>query len=252
MKIQLRRLLLIAALALCAPRLSAGEDRLIWRAQGVIQTITADILTINRFEYKLNSSTTYEKDSKQTSRSAFTAGDSVKVTFLTDRSVLHVEGESAREDAPSGTPAPTPTPDVKKLSARLTPLGVSKAKGGSIGSYSSAESTFTLQVKIPRNTIPLATTEAAAKALSVKATITRDGDLVARCTTAFEVKRAKRFIFEYKTEIEKRSSNGSKRTRARKGRCVLANGSTGLPSVKAGDLVTISETTAGEFLRGDF
>jgi hypothetical protein len=255
MSMKPRSLFFIAAVAMVAfyaPRSGTCEDRLIWYAKGTIDSITSHTLRINRFDYKLTSATAYEMDNHQTTLSAFEVGDHVKVTFLTDRSALKVEGESSNEQAPSRTPTPAATPKVTKLSARLAPLGTSKAKGESVGTYSSTQSKFILLIKIPRNSIPLATTEVEAKALSVRATITRDGDLVARCTTAFAAKRAKRSVFEYKTEIERRSSAGSKRTRARKGRCVLANGSTGLPSVRPGDLVTISETAAGEFLRGDF
>jgi hypothetical protein len=141
---------------------------------------------------------------------------------------------------------------VKKSSARLASHGDSRAKGESNASYGETESKFIVQVRIPRNSIPLATTEAEAKALSVKTTITRDGELVARCTASFQPKRRKRFVFEYKTEVERKGRTGATRARSRKGRCVLANGSVGLPSVRSGDLVTVSEATAGEFLKGDF
>jgi hypothetical protein len=244
----------VAAIALCAPRATIGEDRLIWHAKGSIQSISSGTLTVNRFEYKLTPSTVYEKDDRTTTLSAFTVGDFVKITFLTDRSVLEVEAETPREDAPSATPTPTPaaTPNVNKFTTVLTQLGTSTAKGQSGASYGATESKFALNVKIPRNTIPLATTIAEARELSITALITRDGDLVATCTAALDPKRKKKSIFEYKTEIERKNRAGARKARSKHGRCILANGSAGLPNVRAGDVVSVSEAVAGEFLRGQY
>jgi hypothetical protein len=246
----------VVLLAMCAARNGVAEDRLIWNAKGVIQSITADTLTINKFAYKLTPSTIYEKHDRETSRATFAAGDYVKVTFVTDRSVLKVEEEISEQSAPTSTPAPTAipeaTPEVTKHTARLLPLGNSRAKGESVGSYSAKEGKFTLRVQLPRNSVPQAATVADAKALAVKATITRDNKLVATCTVAFEAKQAKKSVFEFRTEIERTIKSSSSKARSRKGRCVLARGSVGLPVVRAGDLVTVSEESAGEFLRGDF
>jgi hypothetical protein len=239
----------IAIVTLYAPQISAGVDRLIWRASGTIEAISVDSLTVNRFAYKLTSTTVYEKNDRQTTRSAFSVGDHVKVTFITDRSVVQLEGESTSGHAPGSTPTPAATPQVTRLTAKLTPLGNSIARGDGVSSYSETERALTLRIKVPRNTIPLATTDAEAKDLSVTASITRHGDLVATCSTAFEPKRQKRSVYEFKVQIKK---TGRSRARAIKGKCVLANGATGIPTVHAGDLVTVSEATAGEFLTGIF
>lgn len=236
--------------------MSSAEDRLVWKTKGVIQGITATNLKLNGFSYRLTPTTVYEKNDHQTSMSAFSVGDYVEVSFISDHSVIQVEGRSANQSVPTGTPTPlaTPvaTPEATKFTARLAPLGSSTARGESVGSYSETESKFTLQVRLPRNTVPLATTDAQAKALKVKVTITRDDDVVATCTTAFETTRAKRFVYEFKTEIEGKGKTRGVKSRFRKGRCILASGSSGLPTVRAGDLVTVSEASAGEFLRGDF
>lgn len=259
MTAHLRRLIslaLVVMFVVCTPRAGSGEDRLIWKTKGVIQAISAASLTLNGFSYKLTSTTVYEKNDQHTSMSVFSVGDYVEIQFITDQTVIKVEGKSANQSDPTGTPAPvaTPvaTPEVTKHTAKLDPLGASTTKGESVGSYSDKESKFTLRVKIPRNTVPLATTDAQAKALKVTATITRDDELVATCTTAFETKRAKKFVYEFTTEIEGKAKTKGVKSRFRKGRCVLANGSPGLPTVRSGDLVTVSEASAGEFLRGDF
>jgi hypothetical protein len=241
-----------ALVTVCGPRLSAGVDRLIWRASGTIQSITADSLTVNRFDYKLNSTTVYEKDHHQTTRSAFAPGDRVKITFITDRSVLKLEGETTNAQVPASTPTPAATPQPTKFTAKLAPLGASTARGDSFGSYSTNERTFAIRVRIPQNSIPLATTDAEARALSVKATITRRGETVATCSTAFEPRRRKRSVYEFKTHIQSNGRYSSSKIRFIQGRCVLANGISGLPTIRTGDVVTVSETTAGEFLRGGF
>lgn len=257
MTAQLRRLIYIAAtviFAIWSPRTSRAEDLLIWKTKGTIQSIASGSLMLKGFSYTLTSKTVYEKNNHQTNLSAFVVGDYVEVSFLSDHSVLKVEGKSSNQTVPTSTPTPTPsaTPDVTKFTARLDALGASTARGESAAGYSATESKFTLHVRIPRKTIPLVTTEVEAKALSVKAIITRGDDVVATCSTAFEKNRAKRFVFEFRTEIERNGTMRSTKARSRKGRCILANGSTGLPTVRAGDLVTVSEAQAGEFLRGDF
>ena len=239
----------IAILTLCAPQIGAGVDRLIWKATGSIESISASTLVVNRFTYKLTGSTVYERDDQQTTRSAFNVGDRVKVTFITDRSVVQLEEDSSSEHAPAHTPTPVAAPEITKLTAKLAPLGGSAARGDGISRYSDTERAFSLLIKVPRNTIPLATTDAEAKALAVSATITRDGGLVATCSTAFEPKRKKRSVYEFKTLIQKVGRN---RARALKGTCVLASGAKGIPTVHEGDLVLVSEAAAGEFLRGDF
>lgn len=247
-----RRWIFIASvvmLTLCAPRMSVGVDRLTWRASGTIESISADTLIVNRFTYKLTATTVYEKDHHQTTRSAFRVGDRVKLKFVTDRSVIQLENDSTSAHAPASTPTPAATPLVTRLTAKLAPLGASKARGVSVSSSSQKERAFTLLINVPRDTIPLATTDAEAKVLSVTATISRSGDLVATCSTRFEPKRKKRSVYEYKTHIQK---TGHARSRAIQGKCVLANGSKGMPTVRAGDLVTASEAAYGEFLRGDF
>lgn len=239
----------VAILTFCAPRMIGAVDRLMWRASGTIESISADTLVVNRFTYKLTAATVYERDHHQTTRSAFGVGDRVKLKFVTDRSVIQLENDSTSAHAPESTPNPAATPHVTRLTAKLAPLGDSKARGDSVSSSSQKERAFTLLINVPRNTIPLATTDAEAKVLSVTATISRGGDLVATCSTRFEPKRKKRSVYQYKTHIQK---TGHARSRAIKGRCVLANGSAGIPTVHAGDLVTVSEATYGEFLQGDF
>ncbi len=255
MKKQIRRWIFAATvtlLTICAPRIGVGVDRLIWRASGTIDSISANSVIVSRFAYKLTPTTIYEKSHRQASLSSFAVGDRVKVTFITDRSVLRLEGESPRENTPSSTPTPDATPNISRLTAKLSPLGVSEALGNAAGSYSETESKFTATIKVPRNTIPLATTNSEAKALSVKATITRRGTIVATCTAPFSLNRRTPSVFEFKTEIERNGGIGSTNLRSRKGRCVLANGSVGIPTVRSGDRMTVSEETAGEFLRGKF
>lgn len=252
MTIKLRRLIYVASvviLALCLPRMAVASDQLVWKVKGTIEAITSDSLSIKGFSYTLTSATAYEKNDHQTTRSAFAVGDYVQVSFLSDSSVLKVEGTSEAHITPTPIPTPVATPKVTRFNARLKPLGSSTAKGESVASYSEKESKFTVNVRIPHNSIPFATTESEAKVLVVKAAIMRDGDLVATCTAAFEPKKAQSAVFKFKTEIEKKSSA---RARSRKGRCVLAKGRTGLPTVRVGDLVTVSEATAGEFLKGYF
>lgn len=255
MNVHVRRWFLVASVSvftLCAPRIGASVDRLIWRASGAIQSITASSLTVDRFTYSLTPTTAYEKNHHQTTRSAFSVGDRVKVTFLTDRSVLRLEEDTSRGNIPSGTPIPGATSHSSRFSAKLAPLGASTSRGNSVGSYNETEGRFTLNIKVPRNTIPLATTDEEAKALSVNAVITRRGAVVARCSTSFAVKRQKLSVYEFKTDIERKSDNGASTVRARKGRCTLPSGSIGIPTVRSGDRVTVSEKTAGEFLKGHF
>lgn len=255
MTAQLRRLIHIAAVvmfAISAPRASRAEDQLIWKTKGTIQAIVSGSLKLNGFSYKLTPTTVYKKNEQQTALSAFAAGDYVEVSFISDHSVLKVEGKASTQAVPTSTPTPSPTPVVTRFTARFTPLGTSAARGESSAGYSETSSKFTLHVRIPRNTIPLATRDAEAKVLSVTATITRGVDVVATCATAFEKKRAKRSVFEFKTEIEGKGKTRGAKARSRNGRCVLANGSTGIPTVRVGDLVTVSEAQAGEFVRGTF
>ena len=225
-------------------------DQLIWRTKGAIDSISAESITVNRFNYKLTATTVYEKNDQQTGRSAFVAGDYVQLEFLSDHTVLKVREKSSRESVPASTPTPAATPHATKYTARLAPLGASKAKGDSAGSYGETESKFTVTVKVPRNSIPLATTRAEAKALSITAAITRNDELVATCAAAFETKQSKKSLLEFKTEINGKGGSRSTKARARRGYCVLASGARGIPIVRAGDVVTVSETTAGEFLRG--
>lgn len=239
----------LVLLATLAPRIGATVDRLIWRASGTVESISSDALVVSRFSYKLTGSTIYEKNNHQTSRSAFAVGDHVSLTFLTDRSVLRLVGDSSDDTPPARNPTPTVKPEVSKFTAKLSPLGASTARGDSVGSYSQAEGSFALRIKLPRNSTPLATTDVEAKALIVTAAITRRGRVVATCATAFEPKRRKPSVYEFKTHLQK---TGQNRLRAIKGRCVLPSGKSGLPTVRSGDLVTVSEVTAGEFLRGHF
>jgi hypothetical protein len=236
----------------CAARSGAATDQLIWHTKGIINAISSDSVTVNRFNYKLTSTTAYEKNGHQTTRSAFAAGDSVQLDFISDHSVLKVEGKSSSDNTASGTPTPVATQHVTKFTAKLAPLGVSTAKGDSVGSYSETQSKFSLTVKVPRNSIPLATSKAEAKELSITATLTRNDELLATCTTAFQTKQSKNSLFEFKTEIEGKGGARSTKVRSLKGKCVLASGARGIPIVRAGDLVTVSEATAGEFLKGDF
>ncbi len=240
---------LVAVFSTLAPQVGASVDRLIWRASGTVESISSDSLIVDRFSYKLTGGTIYEKNNHQTTRSAFSVGDNVRLTFLTDRSVLRLVGETSGDTTPARTPGPVVKPEISRLTAKLSRLGSSTAQGDSVASYSQAERAFSIRVKVPRNSIPLATTEAQAKALVVTATITRRGAVVATCATAFETKRRKRSVYEFKTSIHKEGRN---RSHAIKGRCVLASGASGLPTVRAGDVMTVSEATAGEFLTGRF
>ena len=240
---------LVAVLSTLAPQVGASVDRLIWRASGTVESISSDSLIVDRFSYKLTGGTIYEKNNHQTTRSAFSVGDNVRLTFLTDRSVLRLVGETSGDTTPARTPGPVVKPEISRLTAKLSRLGSSTARGDSVGSYSQTERAFSIRVKVPRNSTPLATTEAQAKALVVTATITRRGAVVATCATAFETKRRKRSVYEFKTSIHKEGRN---RSHAIKGRCVLASGASGLPTVRAGDVMTVSEATAGEFLTGRF
>jgi hypothetical protein len=108
-----------------------------------------------------------------------------------------------------------------------------------------------INVRIPRNTTPLATTNAEAKALSLTATITRRGEDVATCGLRFESRRRELSRYDFTTDIESTSRRRVTKVRARKGSCTLANGATGVPRVRDGDNVTISEG-GGDFLRGTF
>jgi hypothetical protein len=166
--------------------------------------------------------------------------------------VIELEAKESGGPIVTDTPAPVATPQVSKFSARLAPLGASLAQGRGAATYNSPEGSLIVTIRIPQNTIPLATTSAEAKALSITATITRKGSNVATCRPRFESKRRQLSIYEFKTEVERKARYGSNKTRSKKGRCVLANGATGLPIVKAGDLVTVSEASAGEFLTGKF
>ncbi|MEN9846962.1 MAG: hypothetical protein RIS36_2109 [Pseudomonadota bacterium] len=239
----------LVVLATLAPRIGASVDRLTWRASGTVEAISSDTLVVSRFSYKLTGSTSYEKNNHQTSRSAFAVGDLVSLTFLTDRSVLRVVGNTTDDTPPAKDQTPGVQPEVSRFTAKLSPLGTSTARGDSAGSYSDAQRSFALRIKLPRNSTPLATTDAEAKALIVTATITRRGDVVATCASAFETKRRKLSVYEFKTHLQKAAQN---RLRSIKGSCVLPSGKSGLPIVRSGDLVTISEATAGEFLRGRF
>jgi hypothetical protein len=218
----------------------------------MIESITANTLTVNRLAFKLTSATIYEKSQHQSNLSSFAVGDRVKVTFITDRSVLRLEGDTSSGDSPTRTPTHVATPHLSRLTARLAPLGVSKARGECVGSYSETGRRFTLNIQIPRNTIPFATTNGEAETLSVNAKITRHGKLVATCATSFALNQRKRAVFEFKTDLTGKGHARSRNIASRKGRCVLPNGSVGPPIVRLGDLVTVSETTAGEFLTGDF
>jgi hypothetical protein len=109
-----------------------------------------------------------------------------------------------------------------------------------------------IEVRVPRNTIPLATTNAEAKSLSLTATITRRGEDLATCGLRFYSRRRELSRYEFETDIESSTRRRVTKVRARKGSCKLANGSTGLPKVKDGDVVTVSEADAGEFLKGTF
>lgn len=255
MTAQLRRLIYIAAVVLfgiLAPGASRAEDQLILKTKGIIQAIVPGSLKLNGFSYKLTPTTLYKKNEQQTALSAFAAGDYVEVSFISDHSVLKVEGKTSNQAVPTSTPTPSPTPAVTRFTARLAPLGTSAARGESSAGYSETASKFALHVRIPRNSIPLATRDAEARAWSVTAIISRGDDVVATCTTAFEKKRAKRSVFEFKTEIEGKGKTRGSKARSRKGRCVLANGTTGIPTIRVGDFVTVSEAQAGEFVRGKF
>jgi hypothetical protein len=230
-----------------------SEDRLIWEARGALQSIGNDTITVSDFQYKLTAATAYERDNQPASRGSFVIGEQVKVTFLTDRSVLELEGESSSHNDPAATtPTPVPTPEATPLSARLSPYRPSVARGEARATYTRGKSRFVIEVRVPRNTIPLATTNAEAKSLSLTATITRRGEDLATCGLRFYSRRRELSRYEFETEIESSTRRRVTKVRARKGSCKLANGSTGLPKVKDGDVVTVSEADAGEFLKGTF
>ena len=60
--------------------------------------------------------------------------------------------------------------------------------------------------------------------------------------------QSKNSLFDFKTEIEGKGGARSTKTRSLKGKYVLASGARGIPIVRAGDLVTVSEAIAGELL----
>ncbi|MEY4668206.1 MAG: hypothetical protein RL518_905 [Pseudomonadota bacterium] len=256
MKITLLRSVRLATVALLALIVTStgarAEKRLTWQSKGTLQVIKADAITVDGFPYKLTAGTVYDRYGQHTTLSSFKVGDYVKVTFLTDRTVLELEAQQSGGQSSTGTPTPAPTPQPSRFSARLSPLGTSVSQGRSAATYQGAAGRFTLEVKIPQNTIPLATTPADAKAMVITATITRKGVVIATCSTRFEATRRKVTAYDFKTEIERTIRYGSSRTRAKKGNCILADGSQGLPIVKGGDRMTVSEPTAGEFLTGTF
>ena len=243
----------LVAISVCASQNAMSEDRLIWEARGALQSIGNDTITVSDFQYKLTAATAYERDNQPASRGSFVIGEQVKVTFLTDRSVLELEGESSSHNDPAATtPTPVPTPEATPLSARLSPYRPSVARGEARATYTRGKSRFVIEVRVPRNTIPLATTNAEAKSLSLTATITRRGEDLATCGLRFYSRRRELSRYEFETEIESSTRRRVTKVRARKGSCKLANGSTGLPKVKDGDVVTVSEADAGEFLKGTF
>lgn len=247
----------VAVMALYTIQTGECEDRLVWEAQGSLQSIGSDSIVVSDFRYELTPSTVYERDNHPASRDSFVVGDRVKVTFLTDRSVLELVGKSSDDDQPDGTPVPTtatpiPTPEATPLSARLSPYRPSVARGEARATYTRGKSRFVINVRVPRNTVPLATTNAEAKALSLTATITRKGEDVATCGLRFYSRRRELSRYDFETDIESTTRRRVTKVRARKGSCKLANGATGVPKVKDGDVVTVSEADAGEFLKGTF
>jgi len=243
-----------ALMALSTIHMGECEDRLVWKAQGSLQSIGNDSIVVDNFQYELTSSTAYERNNQPASRESFVVGDHVKVTFITDRSVLELVGKSSDDDQPDATPAPIPPPEATPISTRLSPFSIvpTRARGEVRATYTGRKNRLVINVRIPRNTTPLATTNAEAKSLSLTATITRRGEDLATCGLRFYSRRRELSRYEFETDIESSTRRRVTKVRARKGSCKLANGSTGLPKVKDGDVVTVSEADAGEFLKGTF
>lgn len=244
----------VAVMALYTIHPGECEDRLVWEAQGSLQSIGSDSIVVSDFRYELTPSTAYERDNHPASRESFAVGDHVKVTFLTDRSVLELVGKSSDDEQPDATPVPILAPQATPISTRLSPYAPlpTLARGEVSATYTGRKSRFVIKVRIPRNTVPLATTNAEAKALSLTATITRKGEDVATCGLRFYSRRRELSRYDFETDIESTTRRRVTKVRARKGSCKLANGATGLPKVKDGDVVTVSEADAGEFLKGTF
>jgi hypothetical protein len=246
-------------MALSTIHMGECEDRLVWNAQGSLQSIGNDSIVVDNFQYELTSSTAYERNNQPASRESFVVGDHVKVKFITDRSVLELVGKSSDDDQPDTTPAPImatpiPTPEATPISTRLSPFSIvpTRARGEVRSTYTGRKNRFVINVRIPRNTVPLATTNAEAKALSLTATITRRGEDLATCGLRFESRRRELSRYDFKTDIESTTRRRVTKVRARKGSCTLANGATGVPRVKDGDNVSISEADGGDFLQGTF
>lgn len=204
--------------------------------------------------------------------SQLAVGDTVKVEWVGNRIAREIKLYSSSSPSPTPTvspsptasPTPTATPNDdrrgngkdRKISARLRSSadGV-KPSGKAEFETKKKEQKLSIKVKVPEGGSPLIESLEDAEALEIKAQILRDSAVYAECILELdddsddEEDDDSPIYYEFK--VDSRIKRGS--LRERYGNCVIdpqGTATAGLPILKRRDVVTITETSAGEFLTG--
>lgn len=142
--------------------------------------------------------------------------------------------------------------EIRRNSTLKTPSGVtSSVSGKSQYIDTKGEKRLHIRVQVPLgSTVPPLPSESSAQALSLIGQISRAGVLLASCQLEFRKVNSDSGRARYELEIRKKIR---KSLREKFGSCTLADSSQpGLPAIKKGDSLSISETSVGTFLEGSF
>lgn len=264
---------IFSSLALVADIASAKDGDV--EARGPLVSLTSTSVTVRALTCTVSSSTEFkDENDKLISPSDFVVGDNVK---LKCRGTAAKELERKRNDDNTGDGGDSDGSDDNggddkggsggskkreiELDGRASAVtGVLTSATGKLEYKYKAdekgrvEIRFEGNVKIPvPSTIPPITDEAAASALGLVLTLTRDGAAFAQCDFAYDGLRTykqNRSRAEFKVDIKQKK--GSLQTK--KGSCdtdLAQDGiQSGVPTPKKGDKFIVSEESAGSILEG--
>lgn len=244
---------------------------------GRISARSSSAITVQGINFPISSGTECETSSSvNIACSSLIVGDLVEVHWSGNYSVREITRLSS-----SSSPGATPTPNVtatpssgngggnsnddksgSKKNARLrVNLGdddSSEVAGGKAEyRVKSKETRFTVTVKVPEGSSPLIESIDDARALSIKAQLSRGGSMYAECNLKFSASSVRTLPdntlqYEFKVDLRKKGS----KYLTKKGQCDVrlntAGMQNGIPAVRRDDTISIVETSVGEFLEGTF
>ena len=251
----------------------SGHDNKIER-RGTIEAIAADSVTVRQTSFAIVPETKFEDQQSQPADPAlFIVGSVVEVSgriingVLTAREIELKSGAGSPGDGNNGNTAPRKKSKLKARLYRTDPL--SAAAASSDYRYESrrnrSEERFSIELKLPvPSAVPAAGTIDSAAGLQLQAVLSRGGSPYATCALELDkIKERRRKIrSEFKVDVREKNNLNLSAFVERRGQCdihpEIDGVQTGIPTVEAGDLITIQALTeggtvpvlAGSFRRG--